>query len=294
MTNPRYSYFCQSCRSKIEKAEDSYIIDDQRPVPFCSEQCIVDFYQKEIKHFEKQEKKMRESLLIDENEIDLNDDEVSKLVEACLIDPAEVWSDKDQLGSQYYYLFRQDNENRMTIVITKYFGDKPSFVFHHCLTKNQELIQYYRVGKNLSDSDYDPKEEDIKKEELVLPRTVIEQIEQMRSEFVAEMVSMRSERDINVEKFALYEKFLEPTLSDPDEVFEHRDTENRCINVSIKAFSQNAESFFYFVICLKVDSKDTGIKDDEVLVPIISFPSGDHKTYEHYQRGSCTTKKSLN
>src|SRR5690606_13417364 len=109
----------------------------------------------------------------------------------------------------------------------KYFGEKPSFIFHHIFTMSKEVLKYYQTGRpyrgkkegSSGQRAEDLNDDELRKEELVLPKEVMDEMEQMRSEFVADMVSNRSDFDIDIEKFPLYENYIEMTLSDPDEVF---------------------------------------------------------------------------
>ncbi len=295
----RYSYYCSQCREFIEKIGDAYIVDEARPQAFCSEKCIVQFHDLDIKHFETQEREVRKQLGIEKEVVGITTEDINHVIEETLDEPTTVYEDRDELGQVYYYLHSthliDDNEFNV-VIIAKYFADKPSFIYHHVITKSEELTQYYRTGKPVRKTDEQVETVgDLKKEELILPRQVMDEVEQMRSTMVAEMIEMRGEEDISIEKFALYENYIEGTLTDPDEVFEYLDDLKRPISVNIKAYSLNKESFFYYVVCLKLNPKDVGLKEKEdVLIPILSYPSTARETYLHHQKGSATTKKSLN
>ncbi len=295
----RYSYHCSQCRDSIENIGDAYIVDESRPQAFCSEKCIVQYHDLDIKHFELQESEIRKKLALEDEDVGLSTEDSNHVVEETLDEPTFVYEDRDELGQLYYYLHStheiEDKEFNV-IIIVKYFANKPSFIYHHVITQSEELTQYYRAGKKVRKSDEAVETiGDLKKEELILPRIVMDEVEQMRSVMVAEMIEIREDDDIDIEKFALYENYVEGTLTDPDEVFEYIDEEKRAISVNIKAYSLNQESFFYYVVCLKLNPKDAGLKEKEdVLIPILSYPSTDHKTYLYHQKGNATTKKSLN
>lgn len=274
-------------------------MDESRPQAFCSEKCIVQFHDLDIKHFEVQENEIRKKLDIQKEEVGITTEDISDAIEETLDEPTHVYEDRDELGQMFYYLHSTHEIDEIEfniIIISKYFGEKPSFIYHHIITQSEELTQYYRVGKKVTKGPQTAEMVgDFKKEELILPRVVLDDVEQMRSEMVAEMIQMRGEEDIPIEKFPLYENYVEGTLTDPDEVFEYEDDLKRVISVNIKAYSLNKESFFYYVVCLKVNPKEAGIKEKEdVLIPVITYPSKDRATYLHHQKGSCTTKKSLN
>ena len=286
MSLGRYDHFCHSCRQLLANLDKAFVIDDKKPLGFCSESCIISFYRPFIESFELSEKEKRAKLGI-EDEV-FADSQVSTIVEQTLEAADETSCDHDDFGNSFHYLHREfegpDGPIYCTLV-TKFFDEKPSFLVHHIISKHTKLIDQYKILE-LTDN-----QQRINKEQVIIDKTVMEDVGQMKSELLAKMLELRRADDIALEKFTEYEQYLEFTLSEPDEVFEYKDEEDRSINISIKAFSKDSESFFYYVIALKVDSHHEVSLDDEVLVPVLSFPSIGQEIYFYYKKGSKTMGK---
>jgi hypothetical protein len=176
------------------------------------------------------------------------------------------------------------------------------------MTSFEEVLRYYRKGVQISskfelaqESSVESEEivsnEDLEKEQLVLPQDVIDNIENLRSSYLADYLHVRSESDIPMEKFSYYDNCIEPCISEPDEVCEFIDKSGCILNTHIKSFSYAPEdSFFYYVICLKLDEKfkDQETPDEDVLIPVLSFPSNSRDIYSHFRKGDMITRKSVN
>lgn len=277
-------YFCTECKKRLIDLEEILFIEDDSPRGFCSEKCILSFYRPYMKVFQEQEQELRAifSLEVEENILTVNEEESS--TQTALYSPHEVWQDSSELQEIYYtHILQLDfNGPVFFILICSYFESNPSFMFHKVITRSEKLVENYRVGEKIEISNQEELGSD---QEVELPAELIEQMELKKSQLLAQLLAARESSDIDFEEFIDYEKFLTSTLEAPDEVYEKHDDEGEVMATFIKSFKEDLFCFYYVAICWKC-SVD-GIKD-QVLVPILSFPSTDHELYQDYAVGDKT------
>jgi hypothetical protein len=280
----RYPFYCKQCRERIENISQSFVVDEYGGEPFCSEDCISQFFDPHIHFFEDQERQIREDLHCLEK-FSFSPDEEQGLVQSCLEKPDEIWSDKDEFGSKYYYFFIKMGAYQV-IAVTLVFDSRPSFLFHHIITQDKKVIEFYQKGIKQAGEG-----ENLKKDEIVVEPGVIEIIEQKKSEYLAQMLELRDDEDIDIEKFGEYDAFFEPTLHDPDETCEGDDDDHK-VCTHIKGFSLKGQAFFYYSIFLVTQNPKNTVED--VYIPIFSFPSNSDRVYRFYSKGQKTVEKLLN
>ncbi len=284
----RYRVTCTNCKNSVEDVNKSIIVDDHRPALFCCEKCVDSFYRSEIEHFLTQEKELRRDLQYFDKII-IDDQIKESYLKETLKDPQEIWEDTNPLGDKYYYLLNEfpyeDQTTFYFIIICKVFNSKPSFILHYTLGQDQRFVNFYRTSKKVKGEE--PKD-GFSKEQMVIPQEILNEIQVLRSEYFAQMLELRKDRDIKYEYFPLYEKFLTETLDNPDEVYEQVEND-KIISTSVKTAYLNEEAFFYYVIGMKIKEVD-----NEVVLPIFSFPTTDVDLCKYFNKGSLIHKKVRN
>lgn len=317
-------YFCTCCGEVVDHINQAFVIDDKSSRYFCSENCIVEFHKNYIDYFEKQEKKIRKELKIDKEKLLLSGKEKQFWLDQILVVPDEMWLVEDALGLEYYCLIKRCGmsvDSTYLILICHMFHLKPSFVLHQVFTKDNSLLDFYRWGKSCSKDQENGKKksfDDLKKqiqkeqtennvsigEEVVLSKELIQEIELLRSQLLSELILMRSESDIPLEGFSAYEKYMEKTIDQPDESFEFKTRDGQQLLVNISDQLEKAKSLYYFVVSMKLSpeymAQHTYGKFTEanskrpMIIPVLAFPSTDIHIYQHYKKGHCINKRSLN
>lgn len=287
-------YICTECKKNISSVSEVLFIEDVSNKGFCSEICILNFYKSYMDYFLKEEHELRAQFKIgSETDIDFKDRQ-EEIFHQVLYGPNEVWLDVSELREEYYtHILKVElkkNDFVYLIFICSYFDSSPSFIYHKCFTRNENLVASYQVGKKVEIKNIIKEEEQEHIEEQLenqidLPFEILEQIDQKKSQFLAELLSNRLDADIQYEEFFLYDKFLEQTLDDPDEIYDREDNHGEELSTYIKSFQQGPESFFYIVLCWKCRVEHV---DGDVLVPILSFPSIDQGLYKDYAKGKKT------
>ena len=147
------------------------------------------------------------------------------------------------------------------------------------------MIDNYRWGEKMKEpkSFHSNSEEGSKKDTIEIDENILQEVESKKSSYLAHLLEERSPADIPVESFSLYEAYFEPTMMDPDEIFSRKDEEGDVIYTYIKAHDREGVSFYYFIVCLRIEKGFEENKD--ALVPIISFPSVDGDIYRTYREG---------
>jgi hypothetical protein len=282
-------YLCTECKKRIDNVQDVLFVEDVSNRGFCSETCIINFYRHYMNIFEQEELEFRQMLgLAADEAIDFGADE-NETYQQVLYAPTEVWLETSELKEEYYtHILKLDIQGTVyCIFVCSYFDAGPSFIFHKCFTRNEELVNKYRSGSRYTGkvSVLDDEEIEEFEGELELPPEVMEEVERKKSEYLAELLAARSPSDIEFEEFPSYEQYLPMTLEDPDEIYEREDNSEENLSTYIKSFQQGGMGFYYVVLCWKCDLKGV---DGDVLIPVLSFPSVDNELYKEYALGNRT------
>ena len=118
---------------------------------------------------------------------------------------------------------------------------------------------------------------------------MIESLDFIRSNLLAELMERHSPQDIAIEDFIHYEDLMEMTLNSPDEICHLNGPNGEDLVVHILAQERDGVSFFYYVICdgapfLKKILPKEQIDENQV-IPLLAFPSIDGEIYKYYRRG---------
>ncbi len=267
----------------MESSDTLMLVEEEASRCFCSEDCIMGFYGPRNDYFDLNAQRIRAELKLPEKDKLLQYKNSEEKIKQTLEEPDEVWEQENEVGEVYYtHLkeFKVGTSSFWMIIICFHFQEEPSYIFLTEVTNSKELVNYYRSEEEFSLIQY---EADNEPPELEIPTEILESVELKKSNFLALLLQSRDESDIEYEKFFLYEKNTVTTLEDPDEIFKHRDEENDTLLTYVKSFPEDNGNFFYIVVCMKVDLDSSA--DDDVLIPIISFPSTDPNLYMKYATG---------
>lgn len=288
----KYPYFCSHCSHKIPSAEKILVIENSIARPFCSESCIVEYHSRYVEYFEEDANNLREELGIEKSDqYDFVFDD-PKVIESLLSRYDEKWLDVSDMGEHYYiHLKKLHLQGQLIhlIALVLYFQDSPSMILYHGATVFEDFVQKFRRGKLITPNKKNEVEDiHLAKDlstgdeiDLELPEELFQSVEKKKSEYLAQMLSLRGDDDIPFEDFVEYESYIEQSLSQPDEVYELVDDEDDFIVTYVRSFVEKKKSFFYVVVCMKIQSQQT----QEIMLPIITFPSMDPSLYQKYKLG---------
>jgi hypothetical protein len=291
-------YYCTNCKKKVETAADLLFIERRSLKGFCCDGCILEFYAPVIDS-------MREQELIWRHELNLKASEWpagerladQQFTEKCLHEPTELRKVVNELDEEFFiHILTTEIELQVYhyIIVTSHFEEGPSFIYFQTLTQSQELVNRFKMGSHLLTESENPSTStsSIKEERLQLPSEMMECIDHKKSELLAKLLQVRLDSDIELEQYPFYEGFLQRTLDDADKIIKLKeDLTGDYLVTYIKSFQENNTTFFYTVVCLKIDVAE--VKQGEVLVPVLSFPSVDSNLYEHFSKGEVINKDKI-
>lgn len=262
----------------MDSIDQVLVVEEFYSRPFCSESCIVDYFRPLMLDLDRQDLELRLSLGVKEK-FDhklLKDD--PNLLNLMISNPDEVLVTTNDLGEEFYTVFKTVDHKELKIYLVGiffYYEDNVSLMLFNTATGDRKLAEAYADGE-------DPSKEDPLDQYEIDPE-ILEDLEQKKSEQLSELLTRRSDHDIPFEKFPLYDQFLKLTLNDPDEVYENK-VDFDLIHTYIKSYQhKNLGSFYYVVMAIKIDEDVEG--DEDVLLPILAFPSIDRELYKYYKLG---------
>ena len=280
------SFFCEKCREKVSSIDQLFFVEDQSDRGFCSEDCIKTFYKPFMRLMEEEEILFRSRLNLDEEDESLAFLSREELIDSGIHLPDEVWLMSNEIGQNFYThlkKFSDKGKEYFLILICAYIDESPSFVFYRTISSHNLLVDQYRRSSEI----------EVERELPVrplgiddIPAEIIENLDLKKSSFLAELLNLRSESDIGFELFMDYDKFLKETMETPDEVYLFEDEEGDEIYTFIKSFIEDEHTFFYIALAQAYQADDRADKKPEnLMLPILSFPSRDHHLYPEYARG---------
>lgn len=281
------TFFCTKCQRMIFSLDAALLVEEGQLKGFCSENCILAFYTPYMEYLKVEEAGLRKHYGLENEEFALKNQE--QLLAKTLENPKEVWFDVNELGEESYafigHTSTELHPNIFVVVLTHIFNRTPSLVLFHTITADQRLMDEYKWGQKIEDLSkfLDEKVNELPMQEMDVPQEVIDSMEQKKSTFLAELIKHRLPSDIAMEDFPLYESFVTETLQRPDEIFQYEDEEGRKVYTYIKFCEKNKISFYSFVICLKISADEE--TEEDILVPLLSFPSLDVEMYHRYRKG---------
>jgi len=279
-------YFCSHCKKILRSVDDLYFVEEGVNRGFCSEKCIEDYFNPIVQYFESSEKELRkEWSLLEESCLSYIGDPtyMNQLIQL----PTEVWVTANDLGESYFTFIKELKDSKdltfYMFMICSVFQDKASFIFMASATYSEDYLNEFKIGEKEDDVTAFVEQAVGAQEESIENSELIVELENKKSQLLARLLEERSPADIPFEQFPLYEEYLDETLTSPDEVYSKKDDENDTIITYIKAHARNGTSFYYFVVCLKVDGSSS--EGETSIAPILTFPSVDGELYKAYQEG---------
>lgn len=293
-------YYCNECKKIMPRPEDVYFAEQGFYRCFCSEECIFRFFTPLMIHLEEEENTFRNRLGIT-NDLMVSQEKFQSYIKSTVEDPDEIWSSPRDGGEEIYTLIskletREKGAVYIILLIFTYEG-RPSLTLLATLTQHEKLVQKYRIGSKIGhlkeNLDFgligpDPNNAN----PLNLDEITLEILESKKEKMYDLLMKNVGAQDIPITEYDGYQKYLPITLDDPDEVYEELKDGDVEFVTCIKNFDDGEKKFFYIAISYYYESNPE--TQEEVLIPIFSFPSQDSKIYKLFQIGQRVNGPSLN
>lgn len=277
-------YYCYECKKSVEGIEELLFVESGSTRSFCNEKCIESYFKLVTEDLENTEKKFRKKYALETEECLEYLNDVS-IMEAVMTEPDEMWCLENGIKEEMFSFikkFELDQKNPFyVVVLCTIFDTYPGYVLLSTVTESKFLMEEFRIGEEVSIEEHfgDSADED----GMAITNSEVELIDKKKSDILANHIDNLSVADIPVDKYELYEEYLELTMDNPDQVFKRDDEEGDTLFTYIKAYDKQGVSFYYFVVCMKLDME--GSEGEEVIVPILTFPSVDGDLYRLYHQG---------
>ncbi|PIK15891.1 hypothetical protein [Halobacteriovorax sp. JY17] len=277
-------YFCNECKKSVDNLEDLLFVEGGSSRSFCSEKCIEKYFAPITSFFEGVEKKLRKKYAVETEECLEFLSDVT-IMEKSMTSPDEIWTHENGIKEEVYSFIKKvsikDERPFYVIILCTIFDTYPGYVLLSTITESKFLMEEFRIGTEVDLSEHFSENENV--EGIDITSDDVESIEQKKSEILANHVSLHSPADIPVENYELYDEYVESTMDSPDEIFKREDKSGDTIYTYIKAFDKEGVSFYYFVLCMRIDSASEDIQ--ELIIPILNFPTVDGELYKSYHHG---------
>ena len=277
-------YFCFQCKNFISSLDQVCLVEDGHYMTFCSKDCAKSFFGPLKDYFKNEnETKRRELGLLEENGLpELEDLDTFKSV---LREKTRIYVLENEFGfkvTSYLSEMPYGGKTIYFLFVCLEFNDVPSLTLFQSYSFSQELLEALVCGEELcneSNQEAGGADETSASEEEV---ELNEENRQRKSELFDELLLTRKDTDISLKDFDRFDKYLRPTLVNPDEVFEWKE-DSKSTYSYVKGFESDGLAFRYFVLCVH-DYYDEA-QDEEVLLPIFGFPTSDEDVYTKFSRG---------
>jgi hypothetical protein len=277
-------YYCYECKKQLDNLEDLLFVEAGSTRSFCSEKCIENYFKPITQGLEEKEKTVRKKYAVEVEEcLDyLND---VSIMESVMTEPDEIWCLENGIKEEVFSFIKKvelEGTNPFyVIVLCTIFDTYPGFVLLSTITESKFLMEEFRIGSEVNVQEHF--EEQLSEDELPITTDDVEVIDKKKSTLLKNHIDNLSIADIPVDKYELYEEYLPTTMEIPDEVYKDVDSDGDTLYTYIKAYDKEGVSFYYFVICMKLDMEAGGGED--VIVPVLTFPSVDGDLYRYYHKG---------
>ncbi len=259
---------CFECKKTIPAREEALFVEEEVGRFFCEESCIVSHFTPEI---EKLEREYGRHV----SPTDLSGEERERYAHfrwMALENPDEIWREETQKGDHRYTLiaeYKPEQKKVWAVSVCLMLRGEPSFLYLAFVSADRNLVDEFRRGDQMKVVREKVSED---QEEQNSPSNT--QISDRLAEAWTEADSLRAlllkgrkTGDIPVEDFGFYQKCLEETLQNPNELWSYLPKSAKRIYHFIKHYDHE-DSFWYVVI-----AKDTA---DETQIEIIDvFPTRD-------------------
>ena len=265
---------CSECDKTIAAKDQALFVEEDVGRYFCSEPCIVRHFTPDIEKLEREYGKHVSAT-------DLSSEERERYAHLrwmTLESPEEVWMEKMPKGDHRYTLiseFKPDQKTVWAVACCLMLRGEPSFLYLAFVTSDRYLVDFFRRGDQMKivkdpanafeSEEKEPKIEQLK-ERIVGSDRLAEAWTEADS-VRASIIKGRKDNDIPVEDFGFYQKCLEETLQNPNELWSYLPKSAKRIYHFIKHYDHD-KNFWYVVI-----AKDT---TDETQIEIVDvFPTRD-------------------
>ncbi|WP_413288263.1 PBECR2 nuclease fold domain-containing protein [Bdellovibrio sp. HCB337] len=262
-------------KKKSTNEKEYIIIDETNGLIFENEEDLFGYFEDNINALEDEYQAVR-------SEEDLSDDEqvaLESYLESTLDEPDEIWQDsqtfEDLVIHHFIRSFEVGNQIFHYIAIAYVTSDDtyPSFVFIHFPTKDLRMLQNYQRGELIYDKKYEYVQAG------AIDGDALGEGDPLSMGLYIAMMKVRSEKDIDQEKFKDFQDLREDTIESADEIWKKNDLDGNVLVTFIKEYPDHEVSELTYVVVTQEDSTSN------VHSLLFSFPTNDSTLVDRYRQG---------
>lgn len=249
------------------------VIDRKAGLVFQSEQQLLEYFQPQIEHLEKEFDDLQKKLSAESVAMRKLEEELEYTLE----EPQEIWHDPKTFSEFpiFHFVRPIEDESAYHVAITYVSSDdEPTFIFLHFVTKSLELVNKYRRGELIYDRAF---------EEVgfgAIDGDALSEGDPLAIGLFIAMLKVRSEKDVDEDAFRkIGEDLREECIENADEIWRSTDLTGNQIVTFIKQFPDHELPDIYYIA---VTQEDPSSKVHSLL---FSFPTQDESLVDRYRHG---------
>jgi hypothetical protein len=279
---------CCNCSKDLGGRKRALFVEEEVGRIFCSENCISSFFAPEIEELESEFYKR-----LSDNDLSSQEREkLNHLRWITLREPDEIYKTKTKSGFHRYILiseFKPSEEKIWYICICLFLRGEPSFLYLAFPTSSEKMVNAYRKGEKMGARMQVKSAKSAKNlekaEEKNSAAPMTDGLADAWTEdetFRAQLIQERSEEDIPLEEFSLYQGCLDETLETPDEVWsvemEGDEADPVKLYHFIRHYPDEDPSIWYVIVARELEG-------EEQIELLDAFPTRDGELVDRYRRG---------
>jgi hypothetical protein len=259
-------------RKKSDPVE--IVVDRTLGLVFKNEEELFLHFKKHIDFLENEfnEKKPEDDVV--ESEVESIEDEL----DLTLDQPSEIWHDEKTFSEIpiFHFIRPLEEIDAYHVVVTFVSSeDEPTFIFLHFVTRDLDLVDFYRRGELV----YDEAFEEV--EFAMIDGDSLSEGDSLAMGLFISMLKVRSESDISSDKFrSLGEECRESCIEEADEIWRDQDPSGHPIVTFIKEFSDHNEVKDLSYVAVTLEDVGSGVH-----TLLFSFPTNDSQLLDRYRHG---------
>lgn len=263
--------------SKKSTTEKEFIvIDEVQGLIFENEESMYGYFATYISALEEEYQSIRTTEdLTDEEQLDLED-----YLESTLDEPDEIWQDdktfQDLVIHHFIRSFEVGDQVFHYVAVAYVTVDEsyPSFVFIHFPTKDLRVLQNYQRGELA----YEKKYEQV--QDGAIEGDALGEGDPLAMGLYLAMMKVRSDKDLDQEKFQEFADLREETIETADEIWRKNDLDGNVLVTFIKEYPdhESTKDLTYVVVTQEDESSN-------VHSLLFSFPTNDASLADRYRQG---------
>ncbi|WP_413575162.1 PBECR2 nuclease fold domain-containing protein [Bdellovibrio sp. HCB290] len=262
-------------KAKSITEKEYIVVDEKAGLIFETEKELYGYFESAIKKFQDEYQSYRTA-------DDFSDEEQmarENYLESTLDDPDEVWMDNAAMEDYVVYYFIREYEEGATAfkyIAIAYMVEEeeyPTFVFMHFPTRDSSVWHNYQKGEMVYDRSYAEASAGAIEGDAMLEG------DPLAVGLYQAMMKVRTDKDIEQEKFQDYADLREETIESADEIWRKTDTEGHVLVSFIKEFPDHETKDLVYVAVTQED------EETNVHSLLFSFPTTDEALVDRYRQG---------